>query len=92
MNVNKFGHHVHKIQSGNTPTLESIFDGQQKIIKRIGTPIDPNDCANKEYIDKLVEQLSKKIKSVNELAVQLSNDITSINKKIDCLGDKIKRK
>lgn len=91
MNVDKFGHHLHK-RIINTKQLENTFDLQHKTLKHIGEPIDPADCATKQYVDKLLCELTKKIKAVEQLLSQLNNDVNKVDRKLDDIARKQKRK
>lgn len=72
MNVDKFGHHLHKSKrfKPETPvfvycnlnyTSDKNLDAQNKVIKNIQTPINENDAVNKEYVDKSLESLNSNL-------------------------------
>lgn len=75
----------------NNSTLENIFDAQHKIIKHIGMPIDPNDCATKLYVDKIIDGILIRLKTVEQTLSQLNSEINSQKKVIDCVNRKIKK-
>lgn len=91
MNVNKFGHHVHKKLKMDSSALENIFDAQHKIIKHVGTPIDPNDCATKLYVDKFLDGLYIRLKTVEETLLQLKSEINSLKRNIEGVSRKFKK-
>lgn len=91
MNVNKFGHHVHKKIKMDNTSLENIFDAQHKIIKHLGAPIDPNDCATKLYVDKIIDEKFSRLKLVEQTLVQLYSEINSLKKSIECVSRKLKK-
>lgn len=103
MNVDKFGHHINKIQimeniSTRSTTANLLvddnnnFNAQYKVIKHIATPIDQTDCATKGYIDKQIEINTKKINTLNQTVQQMNTDITSLSKNVELLSHKIKKK
>lgn len=71
MNVDKFGHHIHKskrIINNLIPAScalkrlsDNNLDAQNKIIKNIKLPVCGTDSANKEYVDKSIEVIYKNI-------------------------------
>lgn len=68
MNIDKFGHHVHKRlrHSSETPQralVESdigVYDLQSKRLKGVRLPVSPDDIVNKEYVDKCMSQVYTK--------------------------------
>lgn len=99
MNVDKFGLHVFKKRTKCNcirPSLESIDDGdldaKMKVIKNVGNPIDLTDCATKNYVDKAVNDIFKKIKSINQNVEQLENEINNLKQMTDVISSKIRKK
>lgn len=92
MNVNKFGHHIHKRQKMRSSSLNNIFDAEYKIIKHIRAPVDPNDCATKEYVDNITNGFLKKFKTLDDLTALLNIEINSLKKNLDVAKQKINKK
>lgn len=99
MNVDKFGHHMFKRQK-NSSQLDQrpiilmdadCLDARNKIIKNVGLPTDPEDCATKKYVDELIEKLNNKIfmdiKSINQAITTSNNQNTPKN--LACAVDKL---
>lgn len=98
MNVDKFGHHVLKKQKMNNykePSLAFInvtdcFDAKNKTIKHIGKPVDPEDCATKQYVDNTADIMLNKIKSIHQELTQLETEINSLQQSIESVSFKNK--
>lgn len=96
MNVDKFGHHIFKrkriknenesIQCALIPTSDGNLSVQNKIIKGVLMPIDADNSATKEYVDKSIFDTYKSIKSlecfITEINGRLKNleQIVNLNK------------
>lgn len=75
MNVDKFGHHVHKnkriknnlmvVECALKHLSDNNLDAQNKIIRNVKLPVYVTDSANKEYVDKSIEDIYKKIDNKN---------------------------
>lgn len=71
MNVDKFGHNVYKnrrikhdfniVDCALKRLNNNILDAQYKIIRNVNLPVYATDSANKEYVDKSIEDFDKKI-------------------------------
>lgn len=99
MNVDKFGLHIFKKRNKCDhvePILELRDDGnlnaKMKVIKNVRNPIDPQDCATKQYVDKAVNDTLMKIKSLNHSVLQLESEINSLKQAADSLSSKIRKK
>lgn len=70
MNIDKFGHHVHKrlrvsevCEFKNKALLRSDngdFDLQSSRLKGVVNPSSPDDVVNKQYVDELVQNIYDK--------------------------------
>lgn len=95
MNVDKFGHHIlkrSKVDSYvNSLNFNSGFiHARNKAIKHLGKPTDPTDSVTKEYVDHIVEAMSKKVTTLYQKLDQLEKEITSLKQNIDALCQKSK--
>ncbi len=69
MNVDKFGHHIHKrmrfselLEFNGNALLKSEsgdFDLKKCRLRGIRSPVDPDDAVNKDYVDRLCDQTIK---------------------------------
>lgn len=67
MNIDKFGHHVHKrlrlsdlfdfTENALIKKENGHYDLQSSRLKGLQTPQDLNDAVNKEYIDEIVKKM-----------------------------------
>lgn len=96
MNIDKFGHHVFKRQKMDSHSdylICSMTDGSlNKLLKNIVNPVDAGDCVNKQYVDKNIESLEIKLKSINQNLTQIGSEINSIKQSIESVTQKIKKK
>lgn len=70
MNIDKFGHHVHKrlrltdlFDFTDHPLTLKKYENDElnsSILKNVQTPKDSNDAVNKEYIDTITKNLCNK--------------------------------
>lgn len=86
MNIDKFGHHVHKRlrYSSEVPRkalVESeigVYDLQSKRLKGVRLPVYPDDIVNKEYVDKYVSQFYTKQELKQVLEILRKEIISSV--------------
>lgn len=74
MNVDKFGHHIHKrmrfselLEFNENALLKSEsgdFDLKKSRLRGVRSPVDTDDAVNKDYVDQLCDQ---KIKEQNRM-------------------------
>lgn len=74
MNIDKFGHHVHKrlrlsdfIESQTDTLIRSAagdFDLKLSKLKGLRSPGENDEAVNKEYMDKRVEELRNEMKKI----------------------------
>lgn len=70
MNIDKFGHHVHKrLRSSEIPDLkykallktdEGYFDLKSLQLKGVAKPLSPDDAVNKQYVDQYMQNIYDK--------------------------------
>lgn len=86
MNVDKFGHHVHKrLRLENslfwpsnvlTKSVEGEYNLQSSRLKGVKLPVSPDDAVNKEYVD----QINKVIQTnLANLKLALKREVSRIN-------------
>lgn len=101
MNVDKFGLNVFKKQKcyhndlSEPPigiTDNGCLDARNKIIKHIGKPIDPQDCASKLYVDNAIQNLSSKLKSISQTLAQTEIEISSLKQSIESISQRSRKK
>lgn len=84
MNIDKFGHHVHKrlrlsdyIDTLNDTLLKTDaghYDLKTSKLKGISSPTEDDEAVNKAYVDNRFQELKKEIKKVNDnLKIYLKN-------------------
>lgn len=76
MNVDKFGHHIHKNKSfkhgviSTDCVLDITNDGQldakDKLIKNVQLPKDIQDCATKGYVDEFSHEFLRRLQLLEE--------------------------
>lgn len=77
MNVDKFGHHIHKrmrfselLEFNENALLKSEsgdFDLKKSRLKGIRSPIETDDAVNKDYVDRLRDQTINELNKVIRL-------------------------
>lgn len=101
MNVDKFGVNVFKKQKCNNNNINDsligltdngCLDARNKIIKHIGKPIDPEDCATKRYVDDAVQSLSSQLKSMSQTLAQAGIEINSLKQNIESISQRTRKK
>lgn len=91
MNVDKFGHHVHKRlrlsevgeikDNALLRTENGDFDLQSSRLKGVVIPVSPDDAVNKQYVDHIALNTYDKIKlesmfqTINSHISQLANQL-----------------
>lgn len=75
MNLDKFGHHVHKrqrlseyLETFNDTIIKSDtgqYDLKSSKLKGLLSPSEDDEAVNKAYVDKIVEELRNEIKTLN---------------------------
>lgn len=91
MNIDKFGHHVHKrlraseVSELNNKALlrteKGDFDLKSVRLKGVANPLSPDDAVNKQYIDQLIQKYYEKshldsvLKTINSHIYQLANQL-----------------
>lgn len=99
MNIDKFGHHVHKrlrvcefFELENKTLLRSDngdFDLQSSRLKGVADPSLPNDAVNKHYVDQLVQNTFEK-KKLDSMFENINSQIEIINSQIQQLANQLK--
>lgn len=87
MNIDKFGHHVHKrlrlteyIDTLNDYLVKSdtgYYDLKSSKLKGLSFPNEDDEAVNKAYMDKTVEEIRKEIQKVNN---NVKNYLNSLEK------------
>lgn len=85
MNVDKFGIHVNKKRKMN----DAVED--QNIIKQTRPQKDTGNFTSKQYVDKLIENLSNRLKKIDQSLEQTSIEINSLKNRIDSVSCKTKK-
>lgn len=87
MNVDKFGHYVHKkrkkeiiIECCLKSTNDGNLDAQNKTIKNIASPINCYDCVTKKYVDELENNIKKKIAELNQMLKEITSQLNNTKK------------
>lgn len=91
MNIDKFGHHVHKrlrlsevSEFKNKALLRSDngdYDLQSSRLKGVADPSSPDDAANKQYVDRLARNIYDKkhldslFEIINSQIIQIFNQL-----------------
>lgn len=86
MNVDKFGINLNKKRK-----MENIIATHNLTANKLITSIHPSDCATKHYVDKLIENLTNKLKKINESLSQTNTEINSLKNKVDAFSHKLKK-
>lgn len=94
MNVDKFGHHVHKrlrlldvMQSFNetlTKSENGVYDLKSAKLTGLNFPVAPNDAVNKEYIDISLNNFYTK----DQIQILLKNIKTEVVKMMNQFEEK----
>lgn len=98
MNIDKFGHHVHKRLRANNLEYKAFlrtdagyFEGSLQL-KGVANPSSPDDAVNKQYVDQCIENMYDKkyidsmYNTINNQIYQLANQLKLnfyTNKEID---------
>lgn len=96
MNIDKFGHHVHKrlrlteyITVNNDTLVKSEtgeYDLKSSKIKGLKSPDNEDEAVNKAYMDKTVQELRNEIKNVySHVKIFLNNLEKANNERINSL-------
>lgn len=73
----------------NNSLSYNTLDAQYKTIQYTKPPTEPDDCANKQYVDKIGSELFKNLKKLGGLLSQFNTDINSVLKtNITCIKQK----
>lgn len=85
MNVDKFGHHIHKNKRFKCDvystecvldlTYDGQFDAKDKLIKNVQLQKDIQDCATKGYVDKLSDVFFKRLQTLEQSFTELNRVI-----------------
>lgn len=86
MNVDKFGHHIHKrmrfselLEFNENALLKSEsgdFDLKKSRLKGIRSPIETDDAVNKDYVDRLRDQTINELnKAIGLLRTQIIKEV-----------------
>lgn len=97
MNVDKFGHHVHKrlrvpelIDSDKVLKLENgEFNLRLAKLKGVKSPSATDEAVNKEYVDKLITGFCTRLELANELKKVRSEILLNVNKRIEAVVSKL---
>lgn len=76
MNIDKFGHHVHK-RLRQSQNKEGDIDLHHARLKGLNSPRTSDEAVNKAYVDKLIKLTLTRQEFVDELA-HLKKDIDSL--------------
>lgn len=86
MNIDKFGHHIHKrlrfselLEFNENALLKSEsgdFDLKESRMRGIRSPVDTDDAVNKDYVDRLYDQIIKEQnRMIGLLRAQIVKDV-----------------
>lgn len=86
MNIDKFGHHIHKrmrfselLEFNENALLKSEsgdFDLKKSRLRGIRSPVDTDDAINKDYVDRLYDQIIKEQnRMIGLLRAQIIKDV-----------------
>lgn len=84
MNVDKFGHYLHKRKKihDNSVLLKYMSDeslnADNKIIKNLRSPIDDADGATKAYVDESIANSFRAIKLLEQLVTEINIKLKSV--------------
>lgn len=95
MNVDKFGHYIHKrlrlseiFEFNDNALLKSEsgeFDLKSSILKGVRSPLDADEAANKEYVDqfrkKIIQELNKLMATLRSKIIMDAHNTYEINLK-----------
>ena len=95
MNVDKFGHHVHKRLRYVPYVQQKVlvesdigeFDLNLKRLKGVRTPVSADEVVNKEYVDECLSQFYNK----KEIDIILKKLQIEISKSVNNYLDKVKQ-
>lgn len=81
MNIDKFGHHVHKRlrQSGN---IEGDIDLRHARLKGLKLPRSSDEATNKAYVDQLIKSIPSRLEIYDDLR-KIQNQVDSLVVKIN---------
>lgn len=93
MNVDKFGHHVHKRLRFSSEKIDGQlvlvrfengdYDFHTANLKGVKTPIDSNDAVNKEYVDRELEKYCTLQQMQREISNLRASLLLLLNKQVD---------
>lgn len=93
MNVDKFGHHVHKRLRLSSEKIDGQlvlvrfqngdYDFHTANLKGVKAPIDSNDAVNKEYVDSKLEKYCTLQQMYREISNLRANLLLVLNKQVD---------
>lgn len=93
MNVDKFGLHINKRRKNNYDfnlahvcVIKQIdaehLDAQSKRLKNLKNPINSDDAATKDYVDKCLNDLWNKISTNIKLITEISNRLNVLEDRL----------
>lgn len=89
MNIDKFGHHVHKrlrVTEFNDKALlrteNDDFDLQSSRLRGVNSPVLPSDAVNKKYVDQLLRNTYEK-KKIDALFEIINSQINHLSRQLN---------